>query len=121
VSRVVNPLIAMLGVKPVLATLGRRSGKWRTVPVNVLEHGGARYLIAPRGDTHWVRNLQENPEAELRHRGSTERIRAVPVPEAERPELIKAYRERWESEVRGYFEKLPDPTDHPVFRIEPVS
>jgi len=29
-----------------------------------------------------------------------------------------AYRERLGRAVKGYFERIPDPADHPVFRIE---
>jgi hypothetical protein len=42
----------------VLAVKGRTSGAWRTTPVNLLEHGGRRYLVSPRGEGQWVRNLR---------------------------------------------------------------
>jgi hypothetical protein len=51
VSRVVNPVLMRLGVTPTLAVGGRTSGEWGTVPVNVLDLAGQRYLVAPRGDT----------------------------------------------------------------------
>ena len=66
VSRIVNPLLMALGSVPVLGTRGRSSGEWRRVPVNVLELEGRRYLVAPRGNTHWARNLLAHPEAELK-------------------------------------------------------
>jgi deazaflavin-dependent oxidoreductase (nitroreductase family) len=120
VSRVVNPVIATLGLKPALATRSRRTGRWRTIPVNVVELDGHRYLVSPRGATFWARNLGERPEAELRRRGRTERFRAVPVEPGARERVIAAYRARWDNEVRRYFEELPDPADHPVFRLEPA-
>jgi hypothetical protein len=46
-SRLVNPLLMRLGIIPTLAVRGRTSGEWRTVPVNVLELAGQRYLVAP--------------------------------------------------------------------------
>jgi len=46
------------GGAPGLAVRGRTSGRWRTVPVNVLELEGQRYLVAPRGETQWARNLR---------------------------------------------------------------
>ncbi len=119
VGKIINPLVAAFGAKPALATRGRKSGRWRTVPVNVLEAGGARYLVSTRGDAFWVRNLLRDPRAELRRRGRAERLRATLVPEAERPALIQAYLERWSGEAGGYFEKLPDPADHPTFRLDP--
>ena len=45
---------------------GRKTGQWHATPVNVLTYGGERYLVAPRGHTHWVRNLRATGEGELR-------------------------------------------------------
>ena len=120
VGRIVNPLVAALGAKPALVTRGHRSGRWRGVPLNVLELGGRRYLVSTRGEAFWVRNLRQHPEAELRRRGRTERVRATPVAEADRPALIAAYLERWRGEAGVYFERLPDPADHPAFELEPA-
>ena len=75
VSRLVNPLLMRLGIIPTLAVRGRTSGEWRTVPVNVLELAGQRYLVAPRGDTQWVRNLRATGRGELRRRGRIEPFR----------------------------------------------
>jgi deazaflavin-dependent oxidoreductase (nitroreductase family) len=120
-SRVVNPVIMRLGLLPTLAVRGRRSGEWRTVPVHVLELDGDRYLVAPRGDTHWARNLRASGTGELRRRGRRERFRAVEVPPEQRRPLIDAYLSRWGREVKAIFEQLPDPQDHPVFRLLPAA
>ncbi len=77
VSRIVNPLLMKLRLVPTLAVRGRSSGEWRTVPVNVLELDGARYLVAPRGDTQWVRNLRAAGTGELRIKGRTEAFSAT--------------------------------------------
>jgi deazaflavin-dependent oxidoreductase (nitroreductase family) len=119
-SRILNPLLVRLGLVPTLAVRGRRSGRWRTVPVNVLELDGARYLIAPRGETDWVRNLRAAGGGELRRGSRSEAFRAVEVPDEEKPPLIGAYLERWGYQVKGQFDALPDPSDHPVFRVEPA-
>jgi deazaflavin-dependent oxidoreductase (nitroreductase family) len=116
-ARVVNPLIMRLGLLPTLAVRGRRSGEWRTVPVHVLELDGSRYLVAPRGDTQWARNLRASGEGELRRRGRREHFRATEVPVEERQPLIDAYLARWGREVKPIFKQLPDPADHPVFRL----
>jgi deazaflavin-dependent oxidoreductase (nitroreductase family) len=120
VRRVGNPLVMRLGFAPTLAVRGRRSGRWQTVPVNVLEFEGQRYLVAPRGNTEWVRNLRAAGGGELRRRGKPEPFRAAEVPAPERPPLIQAYLDRWGKQVREQFAALPDPADHPVFRIEPT-
>ena len=86
-----NQVLGRLGLKPTLAVRGRRSGQWRTVSVNVLKVDGTRYLLAPRGETEWVRNLRASGEGELRHRGRVERFRAAEVPVGERAALMQAY------------------------------
>jgi deazaflavin-dependent oxidoreductase (nitroreductase family) len=110
-----------LGAVPSLSTRGRISGEWHRVPVNVLEVDGRRYILAPRGETHWARNLMAHPVAELRHRGTTERLQAIPVPEGAKQPLITTYLEKWRSPAWGQFQQLPNPSDHPVFRLEPMD
>lgn len=83
-----------------------------------MAHGGARYLVSPRGETEWVRNLRAaGGKAELRAKGKAEPFLAVEVLLEERPPIIAAYQAVAGRVVKSYFEKLPDPKDHPVFRI----
>ena len=49
--------ISVMGSR-VLAVRGRKSGEWRTTPVNLLTVQDTRYLVAPRGQAQWVRNLR---------------------------------------------------------------
>ena len=49
----------------ILRVRGRTTGEWRSTPVNLLTHQGARYLVAPRGNTQWVRNLRAAGRGEL--------------------------------------------------------
>ena len=117
VSRVLNPLLMRLGLVPTLAVRGRRSGEWRTVPVNVLQLDGQRFLVAPRGDTQWARNLRAAGRGELRTRSGTEAFTAIEIPDADKPPALDAYLARWGGQVKSQFKKLPDPAEHPVFRI----
>ena len=121
VERVANPLAMRFGLATTLAVRGRKTGAWRTVPVNVLELDGVRYLVAPRGETQWARNLRAAGEGELRRRARVERFRAVELADEEKPPIVQAYLERWASQVKSQFAALPDPADHPVFRIEAVE
>ena len=121
VRKVANPAVSAFGMASTLAVKGRTSGAERTVPVNVLEVDGTRYLISPRGETDWVKNLRVAGEGELRHKGSVDSFTAVEVPTEDRPELIAAYREKWEKQVKKLFEQVPDPAAHPTFRLTAVT
>ncbi len=111
----------------VLAVRGRATGEWRTTPVNPLRVAGERYLVAPRGHTHWVRNLRVACEGELRRGRRTESFRATEVPDADKPPILREYLRVWAWEVGRFFEGVdassPDERlaelapDFPVFRI----
>lgn len=111
----------------VLAVRGRSSGQWKTVPVNLLEHDGARYLVAPRGVTQWVRNIRASGAAELRLGRRREAIRVAEIKNADKPEILRAYLRRWRFEVGVFFQGVgPDASapelrriapDYPVFRL----
>ncbi len=121
VRRIANPLATLFGAATTLAVRGRRSGEWRTVPVQVLDVDGNRYLVGVRGETEWVRNMRAAGGGELRRRGKAEPVRATEVLDPdERARIVSAYRDRWGRQLKAQFDKLPDPADHPVFRIEPA-
>jgi len=111
----------------VLAVRGRKSGEWRTTPVNPLRlPDGTRYLVAPRGNTQWVRNLRASGEGRLVGR-RTESFTATELADEEKPALLRAYLEKWKWEVGAFFggvgadapesELRRIAPDHPVFRI----
>lgn len=102
-----------------LTVTGRVSGRPCTVPVVVLTHKGQRYLVSYRGDSDWVRNLRAACAATLTWRGTTETIHVVEIPVSDRPELLDVYRERYGKmpTVGPVLRRLPDPADHPIFRI----
>jgi deazaflavin-dependent oxidoreductase (nitroreductase family) len=131
---VFNPLVALatklglsLAGSRVLEVRGRKSGEWRRTPVNLLAFGGERYLVAPRGETQWVRNMRVAGGGRLVLGRRTEEFEATELPEAQRPDLLRAYLEKWKWEVGAFFggvgpdssdeELLRIAPDHPVFRI----
>jgi len=115
-----NAAAIRLGLASSLTVRGRTSGQPREVAVQPIEVAGQRYLVGARGETEWVRNLRAAGEGELRKGGKTERIRATELTGEEQASIARAYRDQLGKQVSGYFEKLPDPADHPVFRIEPM-
>jgi deazaflavin-dependent oxidoreductase (nitroreductase family) len=114
-----------------LRVRGRKTGEWRTTPVNVLTYEGNRYLVAPRGVTQWVRNLWATGEGELRVGRRRERFRATELPDEEKVPILRAYLKRWKAEVGVFFggvgadsseeELRRISPDHPVFRIETMG
>ena len=135
-GRILNPVVALLtkaGVLPaasqMLTVRGRASGERCSQPVNLLEHRGGHYLVAPRGETHWVRNLRAAGEGELRHGRRARHFTATEIPAADRPPMIRAYLERWASVTKANFGADADANaseqelrriapQHPVFRVE---
>src|SRR3954452_14153431 len=90
-KHVFNPIVAgltKLGVSlvgsRVLEVRGRKSGEWRRTPVNPLGYEGERYIVAPRGETQWVRNLRASGEGRLRKGRRVEQSSAIGVPDGER-------------------------------------
>jgi F420H(2)-dependent quinone reductase len=104
-----------------LSVPGRASGQWRTVPVAVLEYEGQRYLVSYRGASDWARNLEVARHGRLITRDGTEEFDVVDVPVADRPPILEAYTAKYAKmpTVGKVLRKLPDPADHPVFRIVP--
>lgn len=116
-----NPIAMRLGLygTQALAVRGRRTGVVHRVPVIPVDVDGVRYIVSPRGETDWARNLRAAGEGwlELR-RGGPRAFRAAEVPVADRAPVIEAYRAKAGRAVRSFFERMPDPADHPVFLVE---
>lgn len=116
-----NRLAPVFGRKFVatLSVPGRTSGRLHTVPIVVLEYQGQRYLLAAFGHTSWAQNLRAAGQGRLRQHGDIESFTAEEVPPHQRAPLIQAYLHRYGKApgVKASFEQLPDPADHPTFRI----
>ena len=122
--------VSVLGSR-VLAVKGRTSGQWRTTPVNLLTHDGHRYLVAPRGETQWVRNLRAVGTGELRVGRRAESFRGRELSDDEKVPVLRAYLKRWKAEVGIFFEGIgPGSGDeqiraiaprHPAFEVLPYS
>jgi hypothetical protein len=131
-NRVAN-LLPRLGISVagsrLLAVRGRTSGQWRTAMVNLLvDPEGVRYLVAPRGRTHWVRNIRVAGGGELRLGRRVESFTVTEVADADKVPVLRLYLEKWGWEVGRFFEGVTkNATDaelaaiapgFPVFRID---
>lgn len=110
-----------------LTVRGRKSGRRYRTPVNVLSLNGRDYLVAPRGETGWVKNVRANGELQLT-RGSDDAnysVREISV--SDRTPILREYLTRYAKTVQRYFTVDPTSTDdefatiagrYPVFELE---
>jgi deazaflavin-dependent oxidoreductase (nitroreductase family) len=131
VGRLTKMGVSVYGSR-VLYVRGRKSGEWRSTPVNPLRLAdGTRYLVAPRGNTQWVRNLRAAGHGELRIGRKAEPFTATEIADDDKPAILRAYLKRWKFEVGVFFDgvdaKAPEQKlreiapGYPVFRIEPAA
>jgi deazaflavin-dependent oxidoreductase (nitroreductase family) len=119
--------ISVVGSR-VLEVRGRKSGEPRRTPVNLLTFEGRRYIVAPRGNTQWVRNLRASGEGRLLVGPRSERFTAKELADEEKAPVLRAYLKRWKFEVGVFFGGVGADSDeqelrriaprHPVFRID---
>jgi len=134
-KHVFNPIVAALtrsglslAGSRVLEVRGRTSGEPRRTPVNPLDFEGGRYLVAPRGNTQWVRNLRASGSGRLLVGRRSEAFTASELGDAEKPPILRAYLRRWKWEVGAFFEGVSaDSSDeemrqeapkHPIFKLQ---
>jgi len=135
-AHVFNPLVGALtrlglsiSGSRVLEVRGRSSGQLRHTPVNLLKFEGQSYLVAPRGDTQWARNLRAAGQGRLLVGRRSESFAAAEVGDDDKPAVLRAYLKRWKFEVGVFFDGVgPDSSEdelraaapkHPVFRLGP--
>jgi deazaflavin-dependent oxidoreductase (nitroreductase family) len=102
VARVVNRLygwITSIGFglpnSYLLQVSGRKTGKIRSVPINVLSYNGKLFLVATRGHTQWSRNALANRNITLKRGRLRTEFRLRVVLDAEKPKILKAYVNRF--------------------------
>jgi deazaflavin-dependent oxidoreductase (nitroreductase family) len=110
----------------VLEHRGRSTGDLHHTPVNLLTVDGIEYLVAPRGETQWVRNVRHAGGHLVLILGRRRRLcTAREIPPAEAVPVLRDYLRRWKFETGMFFDGVtPDSTDaeweaeagkHPVF------
>jgi deazaflavin-dependent oxidoreductase (nitroreductase family) len=137
IARAFNRVLTFLfarGVGPskniAIEHIGRRSGKTYSTAVNIVEYEGQRYLVAPRGNTEWVRNIRAAGGAATLKHGKPEPVTLIDVPEPERAPILRKYLGENAMSTKASFGIDPkSPLDefvkvsgrHPVFRITPKA
>jgi deazaflavin-dependent oxidoreductase (nitroreductase family) len=110
-DRIFNRLMGRavrLGIGPgymrLLEVRGRKSGRIFTTPVNVLEFQGRRWIVAARGETAWARNARAAGRVVLRRGASSESLAVRELADADKAEVIKAFVDRFASQVQRFFD-----------------
>jgi hypothetical protein len=103
-----------------LRVRGRKSGKQRGVVINLLTVDSVDYLVSPRGNTQWARNVRAAGVVEMGPRWRSERFRVTEVDDAAKPEVLRRYLARWYWQVKGYVAGLtPESSDEQLRAAAP--
>jgi deazaflavin-dependent oxidoreductase (nitroreductase family) len=121
--------LARLGMgaryRHILTVRGRKTGTLHSTPVDVMDVGGARWLVAPYGVVGWVRNARAAGVVELARGGKKEQFGVEEVGADEAVPVIREYI-RDVPVTKSYWDCGSDGTDadlaaqvpgHPVFRL----
>ncbi|HEX2904525.1 MAG TPA: nitroreductase/quinone reductase family protein [Jatrophihabitans sp.] len=110
-----------------LRVRGRASNEWRTTPVNLLTIDGVDYLVSPRGQTQWVRNLRAAGAGELRLGRTVRAFKAEELSDVDKIPVLRHYLHKWAWEVGAFFDTIDKNSDDaaiaavapgfPAFRI----
>jgi deazaflavin-dependent oxidoreductase (nitroreductase family) len=115
-------ILAGLGIGPKfiyqLQVRGRKSGKTYASPVNLMEIAGKQILVAPRGRTQWVRNAEATGEIVLKRGSYRQSFTLRPIPDEQKPPLLKEYLDRYSSAVKKFF---PVPAGSPADSFRPIA
>ncbi|MCO6009183.1 nitroreductase family deazaflavin-dependent oxidoreductase [Actinoallomurus purpureus] len=113
------------GYRHILTVRGRKTGELRSTPVDIMQNGDERWLVAAYGVTNWVHNARAAGEVQIARGRYRETLRVAELtPEDSVPVLRQYLREV--PITRAYFDVTADSTDeqfaaevsrHPVFRL----
>lgn len=105
----------------VLEVRGRKSGERRRTPVNLLTIGDRQYLVSPRGEGQWVRNVRaDGGRLDLLLGRRRRHYLATEVPDEEKVPVLRAYLRRWKAEVGVFFDGVgPDSAEAEIAAIAP--
>lgn len=120
IRRLAGPLWLRVGVAALLDVPGRRTGVTQRVMVIPVNLDGSTYVLSFGGVTSWAQNLRAAGHAQLRHKGRTREVTAIEVEGPERDRVIAKYL-AGSGPVKRDFYRRPDPSEHPAFRLDPIS
>jgi deazaflavin-dependent oxidoreductase (nitroreductase family) len=111
----------------ILTVAGRKTGRLHSTPVDVIEVGGQRWLVAGYGPANWVLNTRAAGEVTLSRSGHEETYKVEEAAAEEATVVLRKYIAEIRV-TRPYFDATPDSSDeavaaelprHAVFRLVP--
>src|ERR1700694_5337139 len=122
-AKIFNKIAMATGISgsETLTVTKRGSKQPQQIPVLTVDVDGTKYLGSTRGESQWVKNVRADPTVTLATKAGTTKYVANEMPVQKRQPILDAYKVRAGKVVEGYFEKLPDPADHPVFSLTPAT
>jgi deazaflavin-dependent oxidoreductase (nitroreductase family) len=127
VFRVMTRLGLGASYRHILTVPGRKTGRLYSTPVDVIEVGGDRWLVAGYGPVSWVRNARDAGEVTLSRGGNSETLKVEEATVQAAIPVLRAYIGKIKV-TRPYFDANPDSPDdaiaaelkrHAVFRLAP--
>ncbi|WP_118915191.1 nitroreductase family deazaflavin-dependent oxidoreductase [Mycobacterium shigaense] len=104
----------------VLRVRGRKTGKARAVVINLLTVDGVDYVVSPRGNTQWARNVRAAGSVEIGPRWRRRQVTVTEVSDAAKPELLRRYLARWYWQVKDFVLGLtPESTQEQLLAAAP--
>jgi deazaflavin-dependent oxidoreductase (nitroreductase family) len=111
-----------MGFNGLITVRGRKSGLPRTTPVAIIAVSGRRWVWAPWGEVHWVRNLRAAGHATITVRRRNEEVSATELDPTQR---VAFFRDTLGPLARGiplgvWFIRIADGVDldHPLEAAE---
>jgi hypothetical protein len=104
-----------------LTVIKRASKQPQKIPVTPVDVDGVKYLVSTRGESERVKNVRADPNVTLTTNSGTAKYVANETLVENRPPILDAFKRKAGKISEGYFRKLPDPADHPVFTLTPAT
>lgn len=105
----------------VLRVRGRTTGVTRKVVINLMTIDGVDYLVSPRGNTQWARNVRAARQVSLGPRWNSRSVRVTEVSDDAKAPLLKHYLARWFWEVKSHVGGLTPQSSGEQLRMAAAS
>jgi hypothetical protein len=79
----------------ILKVKGRKSGKWYSIPIRLLELDSKKYLVALQGETFWVKNIRKQGGGQLYFGGHNTDFSSIELANEDKLPILRQYFKQW--------------------------